>query len=126
VVNVDNSRVLAQSTGGCRKDHVTVETLLERAKLSSVNRMVVKATALEAWSAFVSKDEGDGSRNSKGRMIFDNPSLRPSRFTAAGKVVVPSRGVETFVTCGSAVELVSRASGGSVKRRSKACCRHLG
>jgi hypothetical protein len=97
-VQVAVNNVARTVTGGRRKDHVTVETLLERAKLPSVNRMVVKATALEAWSAFVSKGGGDGSRNAIGQMMFDNRSLRPSRLAAAGEVVVPSRGVETFVT----------------------------
>jgi hypothetical protein len=83
--------------------------------------MVVKATALEAWSVFVSKDGGDGSRNSIGWMMFDNPSLRPSRSAAAGEVVVPSRGVETFVTraavlWNSCPELWAAQSKGEAKR----------
>jgi hypothetical protein len=73
-VQVAINDVAGTVTGGRRKDHVTVKTLLERAKLPSVNWMVVKATAVQAWSAFVSKDGGDGFRNAIGRMIFDNPS----------------------------------------------------
>jgi hypothetical protein len=47
-------------TGGNRKDRTKVVTLLESAKLSSGNEMVVSAIGMEAWKAYWSRDGGDG------------------------------------------------------------------
>jgi hypothetical protein len=88
---------VARSVVGCRiEDHITVKDLLESAKL------VVKSTAMAAWSAYVSNKSKAGTRNPVGRLMFnrDLVVLRPTRATAAGEVRVPMRGVKTLVTHG--------------------------
>jgi hypothetical protein len=68
----------------------------------SINQLVVKSTAMAAWSAFTSRDSKDGTRNPVGRLLFDsdhiNAAVRPTRVKAAGEVRVQTRGGNTFVT----------------------------
>jgi hypothetical protein len=56
-------------TRGNRNNRTKVVTLLERAKLSSVNEMVVSAIAMEAWKAYWSTDGCHGHRNPIGAML---------------------------------------------------------
>jgi hypothetical protein len=89
--------------GRRRGDHVHVEELLERARLPSINAMVVKSVGMEVWSSFHSNDGGNGSRNPVGAMVFDATvgseftSVRPTRSVMAGEIRVPLRGQDTFV-----------------------------
>jgi hypothetical protein len=95
---------VARSIVGCRReDHVTVKDLLGWPG-TSVNQLVVKSTAMAAWSAYVSNDGQAGTRSPVGRLLLDSDQVgmasRPTRATTAGEVCVPTRGVKTFVTHG--------------------------
>jgi hypothetical protein len=57
-------------TGLCRKDHIHVHDLLDRAGLLSLNALSVKATATVAWRAYHSDDGGYGQRNPLGLLLF--------------------------------------------------------
>jgi hypothetical protein len=91
-------------TGGDRSDRTRVVTLLERAKLPSVNRMVVSTIGMEAWKAYWSSDGGDGCRNPVGAMLFDGAigdtvtCERSSRSAAVGQTRVPLQGHNTFIS----------------------------
>jgi hypothetical protein len=91
-------------TGGDRSNRTRVATLLERAKLPSVNRMVVSAIGMEAWKAYWSSDGGDGRRNPAGAMLFKGAigdtvtCERSSRSDAVGQTRVPLRGHNTFIS----------------------------
>jgi hypothetical protein len=81
-----------------------VVTLLERAKLSPVNKMVVSAIGLKAWKAYWSTDGGDGRRNPVGAMLHDGAigaavsNERASRSATVGQTRVLIRRHNTFVT----------------------------
>jgi hypothetical protein len=82
------------------RDRVSIPNLLDLAKIPSVNAMVVKAVALEAWSCNRSTDGKDGARNQVGSIIFDKTKLETSRKMRAPKsdqVAVPLRRSNTFV-----------------------------
>jgi hypothetical protein len=66
----------------------------------SLNQLVVKSTAMAAWSAYVSNNGEAGTRNPVGRLMFNSHHVasRPTRATAAGEVRVPTRGVKSLVT----------------------------
>jgi hypothetical protein len=83
-----------------RKDHVTGEDLLMEAKLPTVNFLVTTAVAMEAWTAFHSSDGNSGGRYPLGKNIFGrgSTSMRTSRASAAGKVLIALRGADTLVT----------------------------
>jgi hypothetical protein len=84
-------------TGKRRIDHITIPDLLEKAKIPSINSMVVKAVAMEAWSAYNSCDGVNGARNPLGSLIFDGTGgSRNSRAAMAGKIQIPLRGCNTF------------------------------
>jgi hypothetical protein len=94
---------VARSVVGCKRDdHTTVRSLLDSAGYLSVNQLVVKSTAMAAWSAFMSSDGKDGTRNSVVCILFDSDCVdtaaRPTRATAAGEVRVQTQGMKTFVT----------------------------
>ena len=98
-VQVAINDVARTLTGVKRSDHIPVKDLLNKAGLPSVNRLVVKAVAMEAWKAYASTDGGGGSRKPIGSMMFDcNIETRPTRSTEAGLVKVPLRGCNTFIT----------------------------
>jgi hypothetical protein len=87
---------VTRSVNRCkREDHVAVKTLLDSARYLSVNQLVVKSTSMVAWSAFVSSDGKDGTRNPGGRLLFDSNHIdtaaRPTRATAAGAIRVQTR-----------------------------------
>jgi hypothetical protein len=93
-------------TGTNRREHISVEALLDMAKMSSVNAMVTSAVAIEAWKANRSCDGDDGGRNPVGSLVFDSTTVvdgRPSRAAAAGMVRVPLRGYSTMVTAAATV-----------------------
>jgi hypothetical protein len=69
----------------------------QRGEDHPVNPMIVKAMAMEAWTAFHSRDVDDGARNSLGALIFDGmDGSRNTRAAMARKVQIPLRGVTTF------------------------------
>ena len=78
--------------------------LLRRAGLPSLNELVVKAVAMEAWKANMSKDGGKAKRNPIGQLVFDGKQdSRPTRSTDEGKVKVPQRGMATLVVHAASV-----------------------
>eukprot|EP00095_Tigriopus_kingsejongensis_P001003 snap_masked-scaffold1486_size38793-processed-gene-0.1 protein:Tk01003 transcript:snap_masked-scaffold1486_size38793-processed-gene-0.1-mRNA-1 annotation:"hypothetical protein EAG_00300" len=73
--------------GKSRRDHVTINSLLTNAGLTSVNAMATKAVAVETWSAFSSIDGPDGGKNAIGDLIFPAHHVtRPTRAGTAGEV----------------------------------------
>jgi hypothetical protein len=57
---------------------------------------------MAAWNAYVSNDGTNGTRNPVGSRMFGNvnqpATTRPTKATAAGEVLVPTRGMDTLVT----------------------------
>jgi hypothetical protein len=96
-------------TCGRQSDHFHVKELLERARLPSVNAIVMKSMVMEVWSSFNSNDGGNGSRNLVGAMVFDATVgseitfVRPTRSVMAGEIRVPLRSQDTFVAHAAAV-----------------------
>jgi hypothetical protein len=88
-------------TGTRRRDHVTIEDLLDLAGIKSANRMVVKAIASEMWSCYHSDDGKDGARNHVRMILFsDNrtATAKTTRSAKTGQIAVPLRVGDTFVT----------------------------
>jgi hypothetical protein len=75
-------------TGSKRSNHIQVDVLLQRAGITSVIQKLVKAVAMEAWSAHTSKDGGDGARNSVGTKLFGFTSARASHAMVVGIIPV--------------------------------------
>jgi hypothetical protein len=100
-IQVEFNNVARSITGGKLRNRVSTPTLLDLAKIPSVNAMVVKAVALKAWSCNHSTDGRDGTRNHVGAIVFDeNKSETSKKMRAAkfGLVTIPLRGVgDTFV-----------------------------
>jgi hypothetical protein len=73
---------------------------LTEAKLPIVNYLVTIAVDMEAWAAFHSSDGNNGGRNSICENIFGSgsTSMRTTRASAAGKVLIALRGADTPVT----------------------------
>jgi hypothetical protein len=95
-------------TGTRRRDHVTIEDLLDLAGLEIANRMVVKAIAAETLSCFNSEDGKDGARNHVGRILFSDKrtaTAKTARSAKTGQIEVPLRGAtplsHTRPTCGT-------------------------
>jgi hypothetical protein len=97
-------------TGTKRGDHVRVPDLLDAARIPSINRLAVEATAVEAWKALSSNDGGNGNRNPVGMYMLGglaasgnvgnnniNAPNRTSRSNTAGEIRVQLRGHSTFV-----------------------------
>jgi hypothetical protein len=91
---------VARSVAGHRReDHIPIEDLLESAKFLSLNQLVVRSTAMAAWSAYVGNAGVASTRNPVSNLMFDSGNMsRPTRATTAGEVRVPTRGVKTLVT----------------------------
>jgi hypothetical protein len=101
-VQVGINNVARTTYGHRRRDHVKTEDLLQRAGFPSLNNIVTKAVAMEAWKAFHSSNGSGGRRNPIGQIIFGQPvatgaSPFRSRSATAGQVKVPLRGVDTMV-----------------------------
>ena len=73
--------------------------------------------ASEAWKAFHSCDDPLGDRNMLGKLMFGSrisgassspPTSRTTRFTADGKVPVPLRGMDSFISHATALWNQSR------------------
>jgi hypothetical protein len=90
-------------TGRSRREHVTVESLHDKARLPGINAMVTKAVAVETWKAHVSRDGDDGTRNPIGEIVFNSAAVRTSRATTAGLAKVPLRGYSTMVTAAATI-----------------------
>jgi hypothetical protein len=101
-IQVAYNRV-ARSITGCRlRDRISTKDLLERAGIPSLNEMIVSAVAMETWNARRSNDGGNGAKNYVGAIIFDQDrALKFTRAAAAGRVEVPLRGRDTFVSNGA-------------------------
>jgi hypothetical protein len=93
---------VARSLSGLKRtDHVRVAELLGAAGILSLNQVATKAMALESWAAYHSNDGHNGERNLLGKTLFgNNNSLtdRQTRSVTDGKIVVPLRGENTFVS----------------------------
>jgi hypothetical protein len=113
-VQISINDVARSIVGLKRIDHVTVSDLLTQAGLPSLNKLTVKAMALEAWKAFHSRDGGDGARNMLGKAIFggqtndDSNRNRQTRSAADGKVVIPLRGENTYIRYAAEIWNMSR------------------
>jgi hypothetical protein len=110
-------------TGRSRREHISVEALLDSAKMLSVNAMVTAAVAVEACR---SCDGDNCGKNPVGSLIFDSTRWtdRPSRATAAGMVKVPLQGHKTIVTAvatiwNSCPELWAARSLGEARRAAR-------
>jgi hypothetical protein len=63
---------VARTITGCNRNNRTKEViLLERAKLSLFNHLVLSAIGMDVWKAYWSRDGGDGCRNPVGAMLYD-------------------------------------------------------
>jgi hypothetical protein len=102
---------IARSVSGHKKtEHIRVCDLLDAARIPSINRLAVAATALEAWKAHRSTDGDNGDRNPAGMIMFGSRpgggggqngiehGARVLRGAAAGEVAVPLRGSMSFVS----------------------------
>jgi hypothetical protein len=112
-------------TGLPRMNRVTVPNLLDRAGIWSVNSMVVKVVAIEAWMCKTSTDGKDGARNHVGAILFDDNKSETGKMTCAaktGKITVPLRGGHLRGACGQRVERVARATQGAIETRRQEGC----
>jgi hypothetical protein len=100
-IQVAYNRVARLITEVKLRDRVSVQDLLERAGIPSVNGMI-SAVAMETWNCRHSSNGGNGAKNFVGAMIFDQGrAVKPTRAAAAGMVVVPLRGRDTFFANGA-------------------------
>jgi hypothetical protein len=102
--------------GSKREDHIKVGTLLERAKLPSLNQIAVKAMALDSWKAFQSYDSpvldmnAPRARSLISRLTFNSSSAeRTSRARTDGQVDIQLSGENTFIRFASTLWNASRA-----------------
>jgi hypothetical protein len=101
-LQVAYNRVVGSITGIRLRDRVSVPDLLEKARIPSVNEMVVSVVAMETWNCKHSSDGGNGAKNFVGAFIFDQGrAVKPIRLAVAGMAVVPLRGRDTFVANGA-------------------------
>jgi hypothetical protein len=94
-IQVAFNDVARSITGTRRRDHVTIEDLLDLAGIESAHRMVVKAIAAETWSCYHSDDGKDSARNHVGTILFsDNrtATAKTTRLAKTGQIAVPLRG----------------------------------
>jgi hypothetical protein len=71
-IQVAFNNVARSITGVRRLDHVNISDLLDLAGITSANRMVVKAVAVEVWMYNHSDDGKEGSRNHIGSLLFED------------------------------------------------------
>jgi hypothetical protein len=89
------------------RDQVTIPELLYLAGIPSINTMVVKAVAMEAWMCKTSTDGKDGARNYVAAILFDNKKSKTGKKTCStktGKISVPLRGGHVLGARGQRVE----------------------
>jgi hypothetical protein len=90
------------------RDRVSIPNLLDLAKIPSVNAMVVKAVALDAWSYNCSTDGKDGAMIHVGSIIFDKTRSEDEQKDESGHVrpgCDPTKGEQHLHrTCGKRVE----------------------
>jgi hypothetical protein len=109
-IQVAFNDVARSITGARRRDHVTIEDLLDLAGIESANRMVVKT-----WSCYHSDNGKDGAQNHIRTILFTDNKTSTAKTTwsaRTGQIMVPLRGGDTFVTNAANVW------NGSVKLRS--------
>jgi hypothetical protein len=89
-------------TGHRRTDHIKIDSLLSEAGIPSLNQVLVRSIATEAWKSLNSNDGADNGRNMLDRLLFPNDDSghkdRQMRSLVEGKIDVPLRGHDTFIT----------------------------
>jgi hypothetical protein len=85
-LQVAYNRVARSITGVRLKDLVSVPDLLKQAGIPSVNQMVARAVAIEAWSCRHSNDNTNSTRNFVGSLIFNQVAQRPAWAAALREV----------------------------------------
>ncbi len=81
-----------------RDDHIPVSRLLADTGLPSLNRLLVRAVALEAWRAVHLRDGPRGTANPLGVLLGEPGSgTRVTRATTAGLLPSPHTGKDTLV-----------------------------
>jgi hypothetical protein len=94
-IQVSFNNVARSVTGTWRRNYVTIKDLLDLASFKSVNRMVVKAIAVETWSCYHSNDGKDGARNHVGTILFSETrtaTAKTKKSAKTGQIAVPLRG----------------------------------
>jgi hypothetical protein len=107
-IQVAFNDVARSITGARRRDHVTIQDLLDLSGIKCAKRMVVKAIAAETWSCYHSNDGKDGARNHVRTILFsDNrtDTAKTTRSARTGQIAVPLRGATpsspTRPSCGT-------------------------
>jgi hypothetical protein len=125
-VQIAVNNIARTVTRTSRREHISVEALLDSAKMPSVNAMVTVAVGVEAWKASRSCDGDDGGKNPVGSLIFDSTrsTERLSRATAAGIVKVPLQAHKSMVTAAATIwnscpELQAARSLGEARRAAR-------
>ncbi|QQP51065.1 Hypothetical protein FKW44_012280 [Caligus rogercresseyi] len=79
--------------------------LLHKAGLPSLNRISVRAVAMETWKCFASRDGSNGDRNPVGKILFGaQGGVRSTRSRTARLIRSPlPKSVATFVTSAAAI-----------------------
>ncbi len=81
-----------------RADHIPIYRLLADTGLPSLNRLLIRAVALEAWRAVCVRDGPGGTKNPLGILLGDPGSgTRITRSTTAGLLPSPHSGKDTLV-----------------------------
>jgi hypothetical protein len=99
-IQVAFNNVARSIMGLRRQDHVNISDLLDLAGITSGNRMVVKAVAVEAWMCKHSNEGKDGARNHVGSLLFEDnktDTAKKTRSARTGEITVPLRGGDTFI-----------------------------
>jgi hypothetical protein len=94
-IQVAFNDVARSITGVGRCDRVNIPDLLNLAGITSANRMVVKAVAVEAWMCSHSAEGKDGARNHVGCLLFEDnktDTAKKTRSARTGQITVPLRG----------------------------------
>jgi hypothetical protein len=59
-------------TGHRRTDHIKIDSLLSEAGIPSLNQVLVRSIATEAWKSLNSNDGADNGHNMLDRLLFPN------------------------------------------------------
>ncbi len=70
-------------TGSSRVDRLAVEEILQKSKLPSLNRLVVRNIALECWKGMRVNDGPDGTLNPVGKLLLGAGAAATAAATAA-------------------------------------------